>query len=154
MIELGELWSKIKPLVVGLISPGSWKTYTPTLTASITNPTLGSGATQTGIYQIIGNTLFGSSKILFGSGMSAGSGTYYIALPVPAKFSVSYQLVGSGYIYDQSRAAVKTISAEINNTDVTVCRIDVSDGLVATNVAPWTWAKNDTINLMYNYEVG
>lgn len=55
-------------------------TYTPTLTASTTNPSIGTGS-AIGTYSILGKTMFGQFYIQFGSGGSSGSGSFQIGLP-------------------------------------------------------------------------
>jgi len=59
----------------------AWTSYTPTLTASTTNPT---NWTQTGYYMQAGKLVIAKFKLTAGASMTAGSGTYYIALPVTA----------------------------------------------------------------------
>ena len=62
----------------------SWVSWTPgTLLGSVTNPTLGSGATATGEYlRLFGKTIVARANIQFGtSGIAAGSGDYTFPLP-------------------------------------------------------------------------
>jgi hypothetical protein len=61
-----------------------WQTYTPTLTAATTNPTLGTGGAALGRYQIDDHTVTVSGVIHFGTGASFGAGAYSISLPVPS----------------------------------------------------------------------
>ena len=71
-------------------------TFTPTLTASGGNPTLGSGATQTGYYTRVGDRVdFSLAVWVATSGYSAGTGTYEIALPVTASSSVPFVYAAS-----------------------------------------------------------
>ena len=76
--------------------------YTPVLTASTTNPTLGTGGVATGSYCVIGDMVHYIAYIKFGtSGWSAGSGEYYVSLPVSASTSGASQYnLGTGYYYD------------------------------------------------------
>jgi len=61
---------------------GSLSTYTPTLTATTTNPTLGSGAVRLGRYFQVQNQAWLSVQIwVASSGYAAGTGTYEIDLP-------------------------------------------------------------------------
>lgn len=67
---------------------GIWQDWTPTLTATTTNPTLSNNSTHVyeGRYCRIGNTVFFRGQIRAGTaGVDAGSGTYCIALPVTAR---------------------------------------------------------------------
>lgn len=79
---------------------GGWRTYTPTWTASTTNPTLGSG-TLVGRYQKIGRTVHLHINLIAGSG-SAGSGDYSFALPVQAA-NVGCTYVGTAHLLGASR---------------------------------------------------
>ena len=78
---------------------GAYTSYTPTLTASSVNPTLGSGSSATGYYKRLGRRVFGYLDITFGSsGAAAGTGYYGVLLPVqPANRD---QPIGIGYILD------------------------------------------------------
>ncbi len=64
---------------------GEWTSYTPVLTATTTNPTLGTGSSSVGSYARIQDLIFYRFVITFGtSGVNAGVGTYRISLPVAA----------------------------------------------------------------------
>ena len=65
------------------LQPGVWAAYTPVLTASTTNPTLGNG-TILGRYMQIGKTVWCSVRLAWGSTSTVGSGIYRITLPVTA----------------------------------------------------------------------
>lgn len=58
----------------------SQTSYSPALTASTTNPNIGSGSVL-GTYSIIGKNMIGQFYVTFGSGSTAGSGSYQISLP-------------------------------------------------------------------------
>lgn len=76
-LHTGSAWSD-------LLNPahGAFIAWTPVLTASTTNPTLGTGSSQTGVYMRIGRLIFAQGRILWGTGGTAGSGTYAISVPV------------------------------------------------------------------------
>lgn len=73
--------SDITNLPLAIVGTTPVTSYTPTLTASTTNPSLGSGATVLGNYSITGTTMTGQFYISFGSSPNAGSGSYQIGLP-------------------------------------------------------------------------
>ena len=54
--------------------------YTPTLTASTTNPSIGTGSVA-GTYSINGKTMIGQFYISFGAGSTSGSGSFQVSLP-------------------------------------------------------------------------
>ncbi len=62
---------------------GVWQAYTPTLTATTTNPTLGTGSSVYGEYVRVGNAVLCRGTIKFGTAAAAaGSGNYAVSLPV------------------------------------------------------------------------
>ena len=131
---------------------GAWSAYTPTLTASTTNPTLGTGSTTSGFYAQIGKIVIGYFIVQFGtSGVNAGSGTYYVSLPVTAASSSS-PVVGSVDLADASTGARATGVA----TQVTASTIQFEyDGGTyqgAMHNAPWAWAASDSIRVQFTYE--
>ncbi len=80
---------------------GAYTTYTPTLTGSTTNPTLGSGSSVSGFYKRLGRWVRGKAVITFGSsGTAVGSGYYGLLLPVqPAdKIQPIFPCSGDGFI--------------------------------------------------------
>lgn len=144
---------------------GAYTSYTPTLTGSSSNPTLGSGSSATGYYKRLGRMVFGYCTVAFGtSGVAAGSGYYGLLLPVaPVNRD---QPIGIGYCYDNSdnnrfvvaAAAVSpyywsaaTAKAIIVVTNVAGAGIGTGANPVGAAV-PWTWAASDSISLQFNYE--
>lgn len=79
---------------------GQWVAYTPTITASTTNPGLGAGGAIAGAYATLngGKTVVWRVRIDSGTSPTAGSGTYRISLPVaPAASAVG---LGTVFITD------------------------------------------------------
>lgn len=63
----------------------TWNTYTPVLTGSTTNPTLGTAGINYGKYTQIGNLVLAYFNVAFdatGTGVNGGSGLYSVSLPV------------------------------------------------------------------------
>ena len=138
-------------------SLGAWTAYTPTLTASTTNPTLGTGSTASGAYCQIGKVVHFRARIEFGtSGMAAGTGDYYVSLPVtawsgyPASFPIGYVV-----IQDQSTGTRYNGLAVINST--TTVRLDMSstnaNSIAAADASPMAWAASDDIWINGTYEI-
>mgnify|MGYP000859542446 CR=1 FL=1 len=144
---------------------GAYTSYTPTLTASSVNPTLGSGSSATGYYKRLGRRVFGYLDITFGSsGAAAGTGYYGVLLPVqPANRD---QPIGIGYILDSDdslRLKVCTASVAVGlwaaSTSKAVLLVDNApgDGFVTGDnpvgaAAPWTWSASDHILVNFDYE--
>lgn len=91
-------------VVSGVLDParlgGAWATYTPTLTASTTNPNLGSTGTIVAAFTRVGKTVHWRAVLQSGgTGISAGSGTYNLTLPVAIRAGLPFPIVGSGWMY-------------------------------------------------------
>jgi hypothetical protein len=136
-------------------------TYTPSLTASTTNPTLGTGGTVTadgilrqGFVKIRFNVLFGSA------GVAAGSGTYQLSLPtvlgVPLGIDAdwaSQHPIGKARLRDSSVPTIALdwhVVTDLSFADKIVVKNDT--GGAVTNAVPWTWAANDTFQGILEYK--
>jgi hypothetical protein len=127
-----------------------WESWTPNLTASTTNPTLGTGSSRTGRYGQIDSLVYGQGQIQFGtSGASAGSGFYYISLPLTAQSSG--KVIGQFQIYDSSAFGVY-IGTLISDTTTRALMYYSNPSSVVTNAGPFTWAVNDFIRYTFEYE--
>ncbi|MFD0902325.1 hypothetical protein [Actinomadura sediminis] len=128
-----------------------WSTYTPTLTATSSNPTLGTGSTAQGRYIRYGRMVTCTAWIRFGtSGVSVGSGFYEISLPVLARTQTVGRRTGSGYLYDSS-----------NDYQDGGCFIDVNvqdrvrlsmNGTVVTPTSPMAFGASDELGFTITYE--
>lgn len=143
---------------------GAYTSYTPTLTASSVNPTLGSGSSATGYYKRLGRRVFGYANIKFGTTAAAGTGYYGLLLPVqPANRD---QPIGIGFLLDWDdmlRFQVCTASVTPNvwaaSTSKAILVVNNAAGVgFATGdnpvgaAAPWTWADSDQILVNFDYE--
>jgi hypothetical protein len=138
---------------------GSW---TPTLTASVTNPTLGAGATSTGTWHRNAKLVTCSFKIMFGaSGVSAGSGTYRISnLPFNLDLSVN-TIMGNILVGDASSGknyAVVPLSNTVSSTSLDLLtNVDgagagsIEAGGLIDDGSPVTWAAGDSFQGMFAY---
>ena len=144
---------------------GAYDAYTPTLTASTTNPTLGSGSSAIGYYKRLGHRVEGYASILFGSaGVAAGSGYYGLLLPVEPVNRT--QAIGIGYVIDISdnvrflvaSAAVSSPLWAANTSKAVIVVSNAAGAGVITGAnpvgaaAPWTWAENDQLLVTFSYE--
>jgi len=134
---------------------GAYASHTPTLTAATTNPTLGSGSSATGRYSQIGKHVHYYGQITFGSsGVNAGSGEYWISLPVNASTAITNaKVMGSVLLYDSTSGTPFLVALGYYST-TSVFRIALSAlaTLTASDAAPWTWAASDAIIFDLNYE--
>lgn len=133
---------------------GEFGTWTPTLTATTTNPTMGSGAVTDGEYHRNGRLITIFFNITFGtSGVAAGTGNYQIdSLPFPIDTLVTP--MGAGGIVqaeDTSAASRYVFSVQIQSTTVFQMRQLNSPSSVVTAAAPFTWAANDYLRGTITY---
>jgi hypothetical protein len=137
-------------------SLGAWTAYTPSLTASTTNPTLGTGSTASGAYMQIGKMVRVYLRIVFGtSGTNAGSGTYSISLPVTSKATGFAEPLGSGEVRDSSANILRMVSVFRGSTSTLQLKhVSATNGelLSLTHSAPWAWDASDEIFLQFSYE--
>lgn len=144
----GSAWVTLGQTITG--------TYTPTLTATSVNPTLGSGGSAQGRYTLFnGNWCTIRGTILFGtSGAASGTGQYLVALPLShvahSGITAGLPLIGSAIIYDASSTTftpgVSYLGAGSNTFSILVAAGKVSQG------APWVWTNNDYISFELTYE--
>jgi hypothetical protein len=139
----------------GSLGPTAWQSYTPALEGSVTNPTLGTGAVQTGKYRTNGSFIEGVAEIAFGSsGTNAGSGLYLITLPpgVTLPATPEYRPYGTGIIYVDSNIYVITAARH----DATRLRLYVnSPHVLVSHTSPINalWGTGDTINIEFAGEI-
>lgn len=132
---------------------GTWASYTPALTASTTNPTIGTGGnTQTGSYVQINKLVTGFAYIAFGSsGAAAGSGSYRVSIPVaPASTQI---VCGHAWFYDSSAGFGYSGICTLPTTSSYVEFYNGNGNAIGvTNSAPFTWAGSDQIRCMFTYQ--
>ena len=142
--------------------PAGPTSYTPALTASSVNPTLGSGGdfTQAGHWWRVGKMVYVTIRLRFGSsGNTAGTGDYKVSLPTAASATLAASgalaggaVVGSGVVRDNSAVSSSwTVTAQLE-TATTVLLVASSNGAVGAAV-PWAWAASDGISLGLSYPI-
>ena len=135
---------------------GAWTAYTPTLTASVTNPTLGILGSATGHYAQIGKIVIARWKIVVGhTTQNPGSGSYYVNLPVAASTGQVGLTVGNGYGYDASATSLSAFTAYCDNANRLAMLYNTTlNGAYATVGAatPWSWGFTDYFEGAIQYE--
>ena len=136
-----------------LNSIGQWSTYTPVLTSSGTNPNIGNGSVN-GYYCQINEIVFFQAWIQFGtSGTSAGSGTYYVSLPVNAATGSGLNIhMGASWYYDSSVPAGRAGISQLATTDKLQMLTTDIVGVTVTSTNPFTWGVNDQIRCAGSYK--
>jgi hypothetical protein len=128
-----------------------WETWTPVLTASITNPTLGTGGSTGGRYARINKTVFGNAFIVFGTaGTNAGNGFYFCSLPIAAQSNT--WPMGGGWILDSSASLERHIEITPDTVNRVGLWIDNSTNFALSNGNPWPWGASDQIRFSFCYE--
>ena len=146
----------LDPENVGL---GNWTTYTPSLLASTTNPSLGTSAVTEGRYMQLGKLIVFQFSIQFGISSSAGNGQYQLTLPVAAAdVTAPRASIGQTHLFDSSTAHSRgNFFAEVlatgdkvrflgENPQTAYGRVQVS------HVEPWSWSDADQIRGTIVYE--
>jgi hypothetical protein len=140
-----------------LIVSEPWQTYTPVLTATTTNPTLGTASVASARYQRQHRTVTYQGIIQFGtSGTNQGSGDYRISLPVTAETSITNRRIGSASAYDSSSAEVAI--GMVYQVSSTTCAVlypsSHPKGAISYfgSGAPMAWAASDAIEFTVTYE--
>lgn len=121
----------------------------PVLTATITNPVLGTGGVASSEASDNG-WISGNGLILFGSGASAGNGTYHVTLPVtPAAMfaGATRRVVGFGTAFHSGNIVDNfnmLWSAALGNTaEFWSSRSPGNPAYTSSN--PWAWVTGDYI---------
>ena len=144
---------------------GAYTTYTPTLTGSTTDPTLGSGSSVSGFYKRLGRWVRGKAVITFGtSGTAAGSGMYGLLLPVQPADKI--QPIGIGFAYDNddqyrfvvATAAVIPVIWAASTSKAVLLQSNVAGEGFANDhnpigaAVPFAWGASDQLAITFEYE--
>lgn len=141
-----------------LDAPG---TYTPALTATTTNPNLGADGSISGWYHRSGLWIAGSVLIHFsGSGLSGGSGTYEISLPLDADTSIMTantvsgggDVLGGGFIRDNNATGNSAI-VQAQLRSASLVRLKLTGGITSvTSSNPFpSWEADDRISFAFGF---
>jgi hypothetical protein len=128
------------------------QTYTPILTASTTNPVLGTSSTLVGMFYTLFDQVFTWGEFRFGTGASVGSGIYEVTLPFRAKTLIgigptggytSAPSVGNGTVFDESadsgRQPVTTVLRSVDKLSFLVRMGTAGASRAVSNNIPFAW---------------
>lgn len=136
---------------------GTSGTWTPSLTASTSDPTLGTGSAVAGSYVYSSSFLWCAFSVQFGtSGTGAGSGNYQItgfpANPVAGRATF---LSGRGRLSDSSGSVVAYFDIVVNDSGVATFRYPATwptgTETYVTHSTPWAWAASDRLEGWVEY---
>lgn len=133
-------------------------TYTPVLTASTTNPTLGLTPVVLGYYYLVFDMVFVYTEIRFGTSSSRGSGLYSITLPFKVKsliYRTGFSIIGNGQVYSNATAAsrqpVVTVLASTNTVRFNL-KMGGTGSRVVSEGIPFVFADLDGIMFCARYQ--
>lgn len=107
------------------IADEAWSSYTPTWTATSSNPTIGNG-TLTGAYLQLGSIVFFRIRVEIGSSTNLGSGLYSFALPVAPKSGARQNIPGHVFVGTTVGHAVSGLTANDGSPIIDRVRFDGS----------------------------
>lgn len=159
--DTNRLWiGEVTDQWVPFGSYGEWDTtFSPTLYATTTNPTMGTGPTNACRFMRHGTHCVAHMYIKFGTSMAAGSGIYEMDVPVDlaADLSVSdEQIVGWGIAKDDSTGQVYSVVARAISATRVRFEVHGATGDM-DNTTPLTWGDSDIVfngTLSYETEIG
>lgn len=141
---------------LALVGTGVWTSWTPTIGADTTPPTLGASPTQLGRYTRIGRTIIGDFIVYFGgAGLAAGTGSYRFNLPFAPVWNTDHRVIGNGYLFDSSANDLKTFQLIVPAGSTGYAYGLVHSGGGVTNfvgAATYPWAVNDRLLANFTYE--
>lgn len=136
----------------------TWTNYTPALTASTTNPTLGSGAVTDGHYMVVGDgtahgIVYAYGEIIFGtSGTAAGTGNYIVSLPIAAVVgNVAQPAIGQAYLYDSSTGTWRLVVGHPIGSNLYLHQQNAT--VRVRHDSPWAWGASDAITYSVTYRI-
>ena len=123
-----------------------WQSYTPTWTASTTNPSIGNG-TLSGRYIQIGKLVYCQFKMVAGSTTTFGSGEWRFSYPISPNTSYIDLQVGSSLLADAGVGYYSGVTRYGGATFMTI----IVGGVAIHASAPFTWTNGDllTVNIIY-----
>lgn len=142
----------------GTFIPSVWQTYTPTWSASVSDPTLGDGVLA-GRYIESGSLVVGTIEVVAGvNGFNRGSGTYYLSLPNTA-IGVNYLPVGHVVIRDEGPGDTYFGTAIFTGSNFSRIELWIysqsgtyAEGAPAAADTPFFLGSNDKITVQFMYE--
>lgn len=141
----------------GNMTMGAWVSYTPSWTASTTNPTLGNGVLN-GRYRIIGKSCMVMVYLKFGTTTTTGTGVYSFSLPFTSVNRTDNYWVGSAVFADAGVANYPgTCTIDFNAS--TMVMIGPVSATQTSNPSGWgsnnpvTPGTNDNYRLTIEYEI-
>lgn len=130
---------------------GAWTSYTPTWTASTTNPTIGNGS-LVGRYKALDSKTYAIViNLSFGTTTTPGSGNYAFSLPSGLTGGALNQMI-AGHLLDGGVTNYPAVG-KVPASGTTVAEIYYPSGNVVSHTSPFTWGNTDGLDLAGIIEV-
>jgi len=158
-VDTGELDRRLIERIIDEVRPQQYREYTPTWTATTTDPGLGNtGLVSKAFYQLVGNWCSFSVYWLLGTSVTAGSGTYVFNLPIPAMQlgDDAEEFIGHGVLTDVSTSPddyYHVVGVVGTNRTNMAFRVDGAGGGSFTNTNPVIIADGDRFGFQGHYPV-
>lgn len=136
-------------------------TYTPNLTGSTADPTLGASGTIKGFYFKIFDQIYTWGEFRFKTGFTAGTGDYIVTLPFAAKTLTAPSttigkgpILGAGHLWDASAAATRQpLIVQLRTaTQIMFGARNNASSRQVDNLSLITWAIDDGISWSARYQ--
>jgi hypothetical protein len=128
------------------LDTGDWSSYTPTWTASSSNPTIVAGAGSSARYRYADkNTVHVQILTFFDTGSAKGSGTYKISLPVTGTEAPLGGAVGAAIVNDSGAAVRPCIvtGASTSTVNIWTAAGNILTDAVLTGTFVGSWVRID-----------
>jgi len=147
-IVQGQKWTAAIANQIG----AAWESYTPTWTASTTNPAIGNGQ-LIGKYTQIQKLVVAEVTVIMGSTTTYGTGTYRFGLPITADTPLwNFAHTGTGRLYDASTGVVYVAAIGFFAGATTYVSGWTHGASTITPTTPFTFANTDEITVQVCYE--
>lgn len=128
-----------------------WVAYTPTWTATTTNPSIGDG-TLVGYYYKVGRIVNFRIMHKFGSTTSAGSGQYRWSLPVSAKLDIQSAWHALGRAVVQHPSGSPRVTQDAMTVNASTILLADAAAAQASDTSPYTVGSGSTFLIYGSYE--
>lgn len=136
---------------IGFANDSAWTDFPMVTFSSGVAPSVGAGS-QGGRWVKIGHkTILFEGYVLFGAGMSQGTGRYFFPAPFP-RSADGFSATGSGYIFDAGVANRGAFAVNFGGLTTEVFLTNTPSGDVGAGV-PQAFANGDQILFSIAYEV-
>jgi hypothetical protein len=159
VIDTGQLrlWTGAKWMVFNsgeVADTGAWQNYTPDLTGSGINPTIGAGGSRTGRYRLDGKTIEFRATVVMGSTFAPGTGPWLLSLLAQHSTAAAGPSLVMVHATDASAGTYFSGTGIIDPGAIGIGRIHMNSP-TALNLGPTTpfgWAANDVLTITGTYE--